>query len=86
MKNQNKEAKMDKGRRKFLKFLAFGGIALIAAKVFGKKMSALAMPTSSKPEAKTKVSGEQIDIVENEDRVVFVDKRTREEIFVLEKN
>jgi hypothetical protein len=88
MENQNKITKTNKNRRKFLKLLAFGGVALVATRVFGKKMSALATPLSSRTKSgeKKKVSGEQIDIVENENEVVFMDKKTREEIFILEKN
>lgn len=89
MKKQNKKAKTDKGRRKFLKLLAFGGVALFAAKIFGGKVAALAAPVSAKSGDKkigNRVSSDQMDVVENEDNVVFLDKKTKEEILILEKN
>lgn len=88
-----KNKKTDKGRRKFLKLLAFGGLALVAAKLFGGK-TALAAPVPARPlsgnsEKKTgskKASGEKIDIIDKNDQVVFIDKRTGEEILILEKD
>jgi len=88
-----KNKKTDKGRRKFLKLLAFGGLALVAAKLFGGK-TALAAPVptrapSGEPDKKTgakKAAGEMIDIIDKNDQVVFVDKRTGEEILILEKD
>jgi len=89
-----KNKKTDKGRRKFLKLLAFGGLALAAAKLFGGKTAALAAPVPPRPlsgnsEKKTgsnKAAGEKIDIIDKNDQVVFVDKRTGEEILILEKD
>jgi hypothetical protein len=81
--------KTDKGRRKFLKLLAFGGLALAAARLFGSKTTALAAPVPSHPPAggpAKKSASERIDIVDRDDEVVFVDKKTGEEILILEKD
>ncbi|MFA4999194.1 MAG: hypothetical protein WC519_00435 [Parcubacteria group bacterium] len=86
------KSKTNEKRRKFLKLLAFGGIALVAAKIFGNKFAALAAPAASlaggqgKKTENKKVTGEQVDVVENETQVAFVDRRTGEEIFILEKD
>ncbi len=89
-----KSKKTDKSRRKFLKLLAFGGLAIVAAKLFGGKVAALAAPVPSRPPAKDpdkkeeprKTASERIDIVDDGDQVVFVDKKTGEEILILEKD
>jgi hypothetical protein len=85
-----KNKKTDKGRRKFLKLLAFGGLALVAAKIFGGKSAALAAPVPVRPTGKKtggdKTASEEIDIIDKNDQVVFVDKKTGEEILILEKD
>jgi hypothetical protein len=92
MKKINKRKVANKNRRKFLKVVAFGGIALFAMKLFGGKIFALAAsypPKRKRVENESKkirTSESDIDMVENHNGVVFVDKRTGEEIFILEKD
>jgi hypothetical protein len=98
MTTKRKTSKTDKNRRKFLKLVAFGGVALLFAKLFGDKIVALA---ATQPERKNnrrkdiptptetfqkRTSGKDIDMIENDEGVVFVDKRTGEEIFILERD
>ncbi|MFA5052721.1 MAG: hypothetical protein WC565_01560 [Parcubacteria group bacterium] len=85
MKAKNKT---NEKRRKFLKLLAFGGIALVAAKLFGNKLTALAAPVSALPKKKEsqKTFGDKVNMIEDDKQVAFIDKRTGEEIFILEKD
>ena len=100
-KKSKKIIRINRNRRKFLKLIAFGGISLLAMKFFGGKALALASSASAKSAGSSKkgrakevaetgsgssVSGKDISMVENDNGVVFVDRRTGEEIFILEKD
>ncbi|MCK9187475.1 MAG: hypothetical protein PHS16_03030 [Candidatus Colwellbacteria bacterium] len=99
-KKSKKIIRINRNRRKFLKLIAFGGVSLLAMKFFGSKALALASSASAKSASSSKkdrakqvaetdnssVSGKDINMVENDNGVVFVDRRTGEEIFILEKD
>lgn len=78
---------MNSDRRKFLKVLAMGGAVMVAGRVLGK--GALALASGGEGKKKTKAQGNQlpedIQTVRRGKNVVFVDKSTGEEIFILER-
>jgi hypothetical protein len=86
MESQNKRAEINERRRRLLKFLVFGGVGFVLYRIFGKSVSALATATLSRSDTKKKILGKQIDMVENDNEIVFKDTQTGEEIFILEKN
>ena len=79
---------MNSSRRKFLKLIAFGGVAAVAGRFLGGKALAFADP---KPGKKNRQSSEQdqipedIKTVRRGKNVVFVDRSTGDEIFILER-
>lgn len=70
---------MNEGRRKLFKVAVFGGISLLVGKFFGKQVMAFASQGEKQSDGTENIATKQ-----DEDRVVFFDRKTGEEIFVLD--
>ncbi len=67
---------IDKNRRNFLKIAAFGGVALVAGKVFGPKLMDMLTP-------KTHKDFERFDVTETNDKF-SISTKDGEEIFIMD--
>lgn len=78
---------MNSDRRKFLKILAMGGAVVVAGRVLGKGALALAAGDDKKKSPKNQDNQlpEDIKTVRRGKNVVFVDRSTGDEIFILER-
>jgi len=80
---------MNSDRRKFLKVLAMGGAVVVAGRILGKGALALASGGENKKKGVNNNQDNQlpqdIQTVRRGKNVVFVDRSTGEEIFILER-